>query len=87
MARVSGTGKPITEEVGNLKILPVFPDRKVLSREIRQNCRRGSEASIFLESLQEEGFPGAKVTPKHGQISVKGWSVAGLQDIWEKLFG
>ena len=36
----------------------VFPDGKVLSREIMQNCRRDSEASRFLESLIEEGRPG-----------------------------
>ena len=32
----------------------ILPDRKALSREIRQNCRRGSGASSLPESLIEE---------------------------------
>ena len=53
--RASGTGKPRAGEVETSKICTgVFPDGKVLSREIGQNLRRDSKASRFLESQLEE---------------------------------
>ena len=60
---------------GNLKNLTrIFPDGKVLSREIGQNPRRGREASRFPESLLEEGLPGESSPQTSGPISIKGWS-------------
>ena len=55
MVRASRTGKPSPGEAGTLKIhIGFFPDRKALSRETRQNRRRGSGASSLPESLIEE---------------------------------
>ena len=49
----TGTSSP--REAGTLKVLTgFFPERKALCRELRQNCRRGSGASSFLEWLIEE---------------------------------
>ena len=51
----SWTVKPSPAEARTLKIhTGVSLDGKVLSREIGQNSRRGSEASSFLESLLVE---------------------------------
>ena len=55
------TGKPSPGEVGSLKICTrFFQDRKALSRELRQKCKRGSEASCLLGSLTEEVHPREK---------------------------
>ena len=53
--KTSGTGKCSPREAGTLKIhTGFFPDTKGLSREFRQNHRRGRGASSLLESLTEE---------------------------------
>ena len=49
----------------------------MLSREIRENLRRGSEASRVPESIRG-GAPGGKLTTNPRPILVKGWSTAAL---------
>ena len=50
-----GTGKPSPGDSGTLKIRTgFFLDRKVLSRELGQNCRRGSGAFSLPGSLVEK---------------------------------
>ena len=76
--KASVTGKPSPGEVGTLKThAGFFPYRKVVSKEIRQNTRRDSEASRFPESLLEEGALWGKLTANHSQISVKEWDRGG----------
>lgn len=55
----------------------------MLSREIRLNLRRGSEASRFPESLLQEVRPGQSPTANCRQIFVKGWSVQSLEHLGE----
>ena len=73
--KASRTGNPSCAEMETLKICTgFFPYGKVLSREIGQNRRRGSETSSFRESLIEEVCPRGKQATDCGPISVKGWS-------------
>ena len=68
VVRDSWTGNPSPGEAGTLKIATgVFPDRKVLRREIRKNYRRDNEASSFPESLTEKVHLGKSTPQTSGQ--------------------
>ena len=67
-AEASGTGKPSPREAGTLKIhTRLFPDGKVIKREIGQKHRRGSEASSIPESLKKEVRQGESAPPTMDQ--------------------
>ena len=56
--KATRTGKPSPGEAVMLKTRTrFFLDGKMLSRELRQNCRRGSGGSSLPQSLTEEVHP------------------------------
>lgn len=75
--KASWDRKAQSGEVGNLQIPSgFFPHGKVLSRELGQNCRRGSGTSSLPESLRKEVQPGEERTTDCGHIWVKGWGMS-----------